>query len=147
MVSTRDLIRQCLNLALQRIFAGVNGIRHGGSEESIDAVRRQSSTWVTDRFTESADVPDRPHSSVSASGQQADAKKPTGRRSAQKYEIDKPNNEHQRTPLKIEGTQKHESDYRFRCFRCGCAQRPFKGRAKSRYMGFTVKMFDCVGSE
>ena len=94
MVSTRDLIGQRLNLALQRIFAGVNGIRHGGSEESIDAVRRQSSTWVTDRFTESADVPDRPsHRIVSASGQQADAKKPTGRRSAQKCETDKPNNE------------------------------------------------------
>ena len=99
MVSTRDLIGQRLSLALQRIFAGVNGIRHGGSEESIDAVRRQSSTWVTDRFTESADVPDTPfaptsHRSVSASGQQAGAKKPTGRRSAQKCETDKQNNEH-----------------------------------------------------
>ena len=43
---------------------GVNGIRHGGSEETITAVQHQSSTWVTDRFTESADMPDRPHTEV-----------------------------------------------------------------------------------
>ena len=60
-VSACDLIRQFLKLAFQRVFVGVSGIRHGGSEESIDAVRRQ---WVSDRFTESADVPDRPSHSV-----------------------------------------------------------------------------------
>ena len=52
-VSDRDLIGQFLELAFQIIFAG-----HGGSKESIDAVRRQSSKWVADRFTESADVSD-----------------------------------------------------------------------------------------
>jgi hypothetical protein len=48
-VSDRDLIGQFLELAFQMVFAGVVRIRHGGSEESIDAVRRQSSKWVTDR--------------------------------------------------------------------------------------------------
>jgi len=57
-VSDRDLIRQFLQLAFQMILAGVIRIRHDGSEESIDAVRRQSSQWVTDGFSESADVPD-----------------------------------------------------------------------------------------
>ena len=55
-VSHWDLIGQFLQLAFQMIFAGVIRIRHGGSKESIDAVRRQSSKWVTDHFTESADV-------------------------------------------------------------------------------------------
>ena len=58
MVSDRDLIRQFLQLAFQMILAGVIRIRHGGSEESIGAVRRQSSQWVADCFSESADVPD-----------------------------------------------------------------------------------------
>jgi len=45
-VSDRDLVGQFLELAFQMIFAGVIGIRHGGSEESINAVRRQSSKWL-----------------------------------------------------------------------------------------------------
>ena len=61
-VSAHDLIGQFLQLAFQKIFAGVNGIRHGGSEESIDAVRRQASKWVTDCFTQSADFSERPES-------------------------------------------------------------------------------------
>ena len=43
----RDVIRQFLKVAFQMIFAGTNRIRHGGSEESVDAVRRQFSEWVS----------------------------------------------------------------------------------------------------
>ena len=56
-VSDRELIGQFLELAFQMIFAWVIGIRHGGSEERIDAVWRQSTKWVTGRFTESASRP------------------------------------------------------------------------------------------
>ena len=45
-VSDHDLVGQFLELAFQMIFEEVIRIRHGGSEESIDAVRRQSSKWV-----------------------------------------------------------------------------------------------------
>ena len=50
-VSDRELIRQVLELAFQTIFTRAIWIRHGGSEESVDAVRRQFSC-----FTESADI-------------------------------------------------------------------------------------------
>ena len=48
-VSDCDLAVRFLELAFQMIFAGDIRIRHGGSEESIDAVRRQSSKWVMDQ--------------------------------------------------------------------------------------------------
>ena len=55
-VSDRKLIRQFLEHVFQLIFVRAVRIRHGGSEESVDAVRRQFLEWVKDRFTESADV-------------------------------------------------------------------------------------------
>ena len=103
-VSARDLIGQFLKLAFRSIFAG---IRHGGSEESIDAVRRHTSKWVTDCFTQSADVPDRPSHSVPSkfrevkdfgvrsAPEQADARKDGGRR---KSVTDKQYNEHLSRP-------------------------------------------------
>jgi len=51
-------IKRSPELSLQTIFAGVIRIRHRGSEESFDAVQRQFSKWVVDRFTGSADGPD-----------------------------------------------------------------------------------------
>ena len=48
-VSDRVLIGQFLELAFQMIFAGVIRIRHGGCEESIDAVRRQSVLGVCEK--------------------------------------------------------------------------------------------------
>ena len=51
-----EAIEQSLELSFQTIFAGANKIRHRGSAERINAVRRQISEWVMDRFTGSADV-------------------------------------------------------------------------------------------
>ena len=64
-----DLIGQFLELAFQMVFAGVIGIRHGGSEENIDAVRRQASRWVTDRFSSQSRVTDRFSESADAHDQ------------------------------------------------------------------------------
>ena len=50
-VRGRELI---LKRAFQTIFAGAVRIRHGGAEESVDAVRRQISV----PFPMSADIPD-----------------------------------------------------------------------------------------
>ena len=47
------MIRRLLKVAFQIICAGVTRIRHGGSEESVDAVQRQ---FFLVGFTESADV-------------------------------------------------------------------------------------------
>ena len=41
------MIRQFLKVAFQMICAGATRTRHGGSEESVDAVRRQFSEWVS----------------------------------------------------------------------------------------------------
>ena len=57
-VSNCEVLEQSLKLAFQTIFARAIKIRHGGSEESVDAVRRQFSESVADHFTGSADVPD-----------------------------------------------------------------------------------------
>ena len=90
----------------------------------INAVRRQSSKWVTDCFTQSADVPDRPCTvfrEVKDSGVKSASERQKGRRSTQKCD----RQAKQRAPLKIEGTQKDESGYRSLwrvCFECGCAQ-------------------------
>jgi len=45
-----EAIEQSLELSFQTVFAGTTKIRHRGSEESVDAVRRQFSEWVADRF-------------------------------------------------------------------------------------------------
>ena len=52
--SFREVIRQFFKTPFQMICAGATRTRHGGTEESVDAVRRQFSEWVS----ESADVPD-----------------------------------------------------------------------------------------
>ena len=46
---------QSLELFFQTNFAGAIMIRHRGSEESADAVRRQFTKWVADHFTGSAE--------------------------------------------------------------------------------------------
>ena len=53
-----EAIEQPLELSFQTLFAGGIKIRHRGSEESVDAVRRQCSQEIADRITESAGVPD-----------------------------------------------------------------------------------------
>ena len=56
-IFAHETIEQSLELSFQTIFAGEIEIRHRGSEERLDAVRRQLSKWVADRFTGSADIP------------------------------------------------------------------------------------------
>ena len=46
-VSDREVVRQLVKVALQLIFAGAVRIRHGGSEERVDAVRQQFSKRVS----------------------------------------------------------------------------------------------------
>jgi len=50
------VIKQSPELSFQMIFAAAVKIRHGGSKESIEAVRRQRSNGIPDRLTQSADV-------------------------------------------------------------------------------------------
>ena len=50
-------MEQSIELSFQTIFVGEIEIRHRGSEERLDAVRRQLSKWVVDHFTGSADIP------------------------------------------------------------------------------------------
>ena len=46
-ISDREVIRQFLKVAFQIICVRANRIRHVVSEESVDAVRRQFSEWVS----------------------------------------------------------------------------------------------------
>ena len=69
---------QFLELAFQMNIAGVIRIRHGGLQERIDAVRRQSSKWVTDQSDDVTDYRCTDIKSSSASSQQADAPKDDG---------------------------------------------------------------------
>ena len=86
------------------ISAGVSRIRHGGSEESIDAVRRQSSKWLTDCFTSQLtfliEVPGPSHSVPKGKCQvvqrQVSKQTPKGRRWTEKCDSEAK----QQTPLR-----------------------------------------------
>ena len=64
-ICTHEVTKQSLEPSFQTIFAGAIRIRHRGLEESCECCAA-SMFWVTDRFTESADVPDQGPSATDA---------------------------------------------------------------------------------